>query len=160
LIVSLIAAVSTNSVIGLDDRIPWNIPGEQKRFKDLTIGKSVVMGRKTYESIGRPLSDRRTIVVTRNQEFMVGSGMTVQSLDDAYTVLKDEKEIFIAGGGEIYKEALPRADKIYLTVIEKIIEGNVYFPEFDQDEFFITYEQRVEGEIPYTYYTYERKISM
>ncbi|MEK8127675.1 dihydrofolate reductase [Paenibacillus filicis] len=157
MIVSLVAAFSINRVIGRDAEIPWRIPGEQSRFKELTIGKTIVMGRRTYESIGKPLPGRRTIVVSRSQDINAGpSCLTVRSLDEAYALLKDEPEIFIAGGGEIYREALPHARKLYLTVIEREIEGNIYFPEFDEDDFEVTYRQRVEGEIPYTYYTYER----
>lgn len=158
MIISLIVAASINRVIGRDEVIPWKIPGEQKRFKDLTSGKSIIMGRKTYESIGKPLPDRTTIIISRSQEIVAEHCTTVRSLHEAYELLKDQQEIFVAGGGEIYKEALPYADKIYLTVIEREIEGNIYFPEFNKDDFNITYQERIDGEIPYTYYTYERKI--
>ncbi|MEK4512010.1 dihydrofolate reductase [Paenibacillus anaericanus] len=160
MIISLIAAISKNKVIGMDEVIPWSIPGEQIRFKDLTLGKSIIMGRKTYESIGKPLPNRRTIIVSRNPELLVDNCLTVRSLDEAFRLLKEEEEIFIAGGGEIYKEALPQANKIYLTVIDKEIEGNIYFPEFNKEDYITTYEKRNDGEMPYTYYTYERKESI
>lgn len=155
--ISMIAAASTNRVIGRDELIPWEIPGEQKRFKELTLGQTVIMGRKTYESIGKPLPGRRTVIISRTQNISAENCMTVKSLREAYALLKDEAEIFIAGGGEIYKEALPLADKLYLTVVEQEIEGNIYFPVFDKEAFHLTYEQKMEGTIPYTYYTYERK---
>lgn len=157
MVVSLIAAASINRVIGMDAVIPWEIPGEQKRFKELTLGKSIIMGRKTYESIGKPLPQRKTVIISRTQQITDTNCVTVKSLNEAYELLKDEEEIFIAGGGEIYKEALPTADKLYLTVVELEIEGNIYFPEFEKDAFDITYQQKMDGIIPYTYYTYERK---
>lgn len=157
MVVSIIAAASTNRVIGRNELIPWHIPGEQLRFKDLTLGKTVIMGRKTYESIGRPLPGRKTVIISRTQDISNANCLTVKSLHEAYELLKDEEEIFIAGGGEIYREALPQADKLYLTVVEKDVEGNIFFPEFDKDAFLLTYEQKMEGTIPYTYYTYERK---
>lgn len=156
-VVSLIAAASINGVIGMDEVIPWHIPGEQKRFKELTLGKSIIMGRKTYESIGKPLPQRKTVIISRTQQITEANCITVKSLNEAYELLKDEEEIFIAGGGEIYKEALPSADKLYLTVVEQEIEGNIYFPEFQKDAFDLTYHQKMDGTIPYTYYTYERK---
>ncbi|GGH27115.1 dihydrofolate reductase [Paenibacillus segetis] len=157
MIISLIAAASINRVIGMDEVIPWKIPGEQKRFKDLTCGKSIIMGRKTYESIGKPLPDRKTIIISRSQEIIAENCTTVRSLQEAYELLIDQEEIFIAGGGEIYREALPNADKIYLTVIEREIAGNILFPNFNKELFKITYQEKMDGELPYTYYTYERQ---
>lgn len=157
MIISLIAAISSNYVIGKDKDIPWNIPGEQVRFKDLTMGKSVIMGRKTFESIGQPLPNRKTIIISKSKDINYNNCLTVESLERAFNLLQQEDEIFIAGGGEIYKESLPFADRIYLTIIEKEYEGNIFFPMFNKDEFEITYQQKVEGFIPYTYFTYERK---
>lgn len=157
MIISLIAAAAKNRVIGMNEVIPWKIPGEQLRFKQLTQGKSVIMGRKTYESIGKPLPNRKTIILSRNRDLIIRNCQTVRSLVEAFRLLKDEEEVFIAGGGEIYRDSLPYANKIYLTVIDKDIEGNVFFPEFNEGDFNMTYEEKVNGEIPYTYYTYERK---
>ncbi|WP_248926178.1 dihydrofolate reductase [Paenibacillus hamazuiensis] len=158
MLISLIAAVSTNNVIGKDEAIPWKIPGEQKRFKELTTGRTIVMGRKTYESIGKPLPDRKTVIVSRSCKIAAERCVTVTSLDEAYELLRDENEIFIAGGGEIYKEALPHADKIYLTVIDQEVEGNIFFPAWDKDDFEMVDEERITSStIPYTYYTYIRK---
>ncbi|WP_409343271.1 dihydrofolate reductase [Paenibacillus sp. MBLB4367] len=157
MIISLIAAVAQNHVIGMDAAIPWKIPGEQKRFKGLTMGKPVIMGRKTFESIGKPLPGRKTVIVSGRGRIEAEGCTTVASLEDAYELLKEEEEVFIAGGGEIYRLALPHADKIYLTLIDREIEGNITFPEFDKDRFAVTYEERVAASIPYTYFTYERK---
>lgn len=157
MIISVIAAAAKNRVIGMNEVIPWKIPGEQLRFKQLTQGKSVIMGRKTYESIGKPLPNRKTIILSRKRDLIIRNCQTVRSLVEAFRLLKDEEEVFIAGGGEIYRDSLPYANKIYLTVIDKDIEGNVFFPEFNEGDFNMTYEEKVNGEIPYTYYTYERK---
>lgn len=155
--ISLIVAMSQNRVIGRGLDIPWKIKGEQKRFKDLTIGQTVIMGRKTYDSIGKPLPKRKTIVVTRNESFSEEGCIKVSSLDEAFELSKEENEVFVAGGGQIYLESLNRADRVYLTVIEKEIEGDILFPEIPSSDFEKVYEERREGEIPYTYYTLERK---
>jgi dihydrofolate reductase (trimethoprim resistance protein) len=157
MIISLIAAVSENNVIGIDGVIPWEIIGEQSRFKELTIGNTIIMGRKTYESIGKPLPKRKTIIISRTKNILSENCVTVNSLAEAFNLVKDEEEVFVSGGGEIYKEALIFADKIYLTVIHKKYKGNIYFPNFNKDNFKLTYKKRIEGNIPYTYYTYERK---
>lgn len=154
--ISLIVAVSKNNVIGNNGVIPWKIKGEQRRFKELTTGKTIIMGRKSFKEIGRPLPNRKTIIISNTENIVADNCMTVKSLLEAFDLVKGEEEVFIAGGGQVYKEALPYSDKIYITVIDKIIDGNVYFPQIDKEDFVKTYEQRIEGEIPYTYYTYER----
>lgn len=155
--ISLIVAVSKNNVIGNNGIIPWKIKGEQKRFKELTIGKTIIMGRKSFQEIGRPLPDRKTIIISNSENIVADNCTTVKSLIKALELAKDEEEVFIAGGGQVYNEAILYADKIYITVIDKVIDGNVYFPEINNNKFAKTYEQRIDGEIPYTYYTYERK---
>ena len=155
--ISLIVAVSKNNVIGNNGTIPWKISGEQKRFKELTTGKTIIMGRKSFQEIGRPLPNRRTIVISNTESIEADNCRTVKSLIKGLELVKVEMEVFVVGGGQVYKEALPLAEKIYITVIDKIIEGNVYFPQIDKEEFVITYEEKIDGEIPYTYYTYERK---
>ena len=155
--ISLIVAVSKNNVIGNNGTIPWKISGEQKRFKELTTGKTIIMGRKSFQEIGRPLPNRRTIVISNTESIEADNCRTVKSLIKGLELVKVETEVFVVGGGQVYKEALPLAEKIYITVIDKIIEGNVYFPQIDKEEFVITYEEKIDGEIPYTYYTYERK---
>lgn len=155
--ISLIVAVSKNNVIGNNGIIPWKIKGEQKRFKELTTGKTIIMGRKSFEEIGRPLPNRKTILISNTQRIESENCTTVKSLLEAFNIVKDEDEAFVAGGGQVYKEAFPYADRIYITVIDKIIDGNVYFPEVSENDFVKTYEERIDGEIPYTYYTYERR---
>lgn len=155
--ISLIVAVAKNNVIGNNGIIPWKIKGEQKRFKELTIGKTIIMGRKSFEEIGRPLPNRKTILISNTQHIESENCITVKSLFEALDLAQDEDEVFVAGGGQVYKEAFLYADRIYITVIDKIIEGNVYFPEISDNDFVKKYEERIDGEIPYTYYTYERK---
>lgn len=154
--ISAIVAVAKNNVIGNKGQIPWKIKGEQKRFRDLTIGKSIIMGRKSFEEIGRPLPGRKTIVISRSSNFTYENCFTVRSFKEALEMLQNEEEIFIAGGGKVYEEAFPYCSRIYLTVIDKEIEGDVFFPEVNEKEFKKIYEKKIDGEIPYTYYTYER----
>lgn len=154
--ISLIVAVAKNNVIGNNGIIPWRIKGEQRRFKELTTGKTIIMGRKSFEEIGSPLPNRKTILISNTQNIATESCTTVKSLSEAFDLIKDQDEVFVAGGGQVYKETYPYADRIYITVIDKTIDGNVYFPQICEDDFVKTYEERIDGEIPYTYYTYER----
>ncbi|WP_297429218.1 dihydrofolate reductase [Clostridium sp.] len=154
--ISIIVAVSKNNVIGNNGVIPWKIKGEQKRFKELTTGKTIIMGRKSFQEIGKPLPNRKTIIISNTENIAFNNCITVKSLLEALNLAKGEEEIFIAGGGQVYKEVFPLCNKIYITVIDKVIEGNVYFEYINEEEFIKTYEERIEGEIPYTYYTYER----
>jgi dihydrofolate reductase len=130
--ISLIAAMSENNVIGIDNKLPWHSPRDMQHFKNLTSGKTVVMGRKTYESIGKSLPNRRNIVLTRDPNFKVNGVETYTNIDD---LLKEigEDEIFIIGGGTIYEQFLNLANKIYLTIFKTEIEGDTYFPSLDSD---------------------------
>jgi dihydrofolate reductase/dihydrofolate reductase (trimethoprim resistance protein) len=154
--ISLIVAVAKNNVMGNNGIIPWKIKGEQIRFKELTIGKTIIMGRKSFEEIGRPLPNRKTIIISNTQNIVAENCTTVKSLFETFALVKDEDEVFVAGGEQVYREAFPYADRIYITVINKNIDGNVYFPEIHEDEFIKTYEQQIDGETTYTYYAYER----
>lgn len=157
MIISLIAAVSENWVIGKDGIIPWKIPGEQTRFKELTLGKTIIMGRNTYEEIGRPLPGRKTIIISTTKDISYENCRTVKSLEEAFKLVSDEEEVFIAGGAQLYSETINCADKIYLTIIHKHIDGNIFFPTVNESDFEKTYVQKVDGIIPYTYYTFKRK---
>ncbi|MGM5482135.1 MAG: dihydrofolate reductase [Nanobdellota archaeon] len=148
--ISIIAAMSENKVIGNNLKIPWNIPEEKKRFKELTLNKTIIMGRKTFESIGKPLPKRNTIVLSRQKKLKIPSCKVVNRIKDALDLCEDENEIFIAGGAEIYNEFLPITDNIYLTIIHKNFLGNIFFPEFHKD-FKIIHSRPIEAEIPYTY---------
>jgi len=131
--ISIIAAASLNLVIGKNNDLPWKISNDLKRFKDLTTGHHVIMGRKTFESLGRPLPKRINIVITRNKEIINSEVIVVNSLAAALNKARLDSEIFIIGGGEIYKQALPIADKIYLTKVLDVVDGDTYFPEIDDN---------------------------
>lgn len=135
--------------------IPWKIKGEQKRFKELTTGNVVVMGRRSYEEIGKPLPNRTTIVVSRTKEFRGENCYTVGSLQEAIA-LAGNIDVFISGGAVLYEEALPIVDKMYITEIEAMIDGDTYFPKFDENDFIKEVNESCDGEIPYTYVTYTR----
>lgn len=154
--VALIVAYTKNRVIGNNGCIPWKIKGEQKRFRELTTGNVVVMGRRSYEEIGRPLPNRTTIVVSNTKNFDCENCMTAKSLAEALELAGDRK-VYISGGARLYKEALPLVEKMYITEIDAQIEGDTYFPMFDEALYEKEINDRVEGEIPYTYVTYTRK---
>ncbi|MDY2730435.1 MAG: dihydrofolate reductase [Clostridium sp.] len=153
--IGLIVAYAKNRVIGNKGRIPWNIEGEQKRFKELTTNNVVIMGRHTYEEIGRPLPNRTTIVVSNSKNFDSENCYTVSSLDEALKIAGD-RDVYVSGGSKLYKEAINIVDKMYITEIHKVIEGDTYFPEFDKNMFKKNVDKKVEGKIPYTYITYTR----
>ncbi len=154
--IGLIVAYTNNRVIGNNGCIPWRIKGEQRRFRELTTGNVVIMGRRSYEEIGRPLPNRTTIVVSNTKNFDAENCMTAKSLQEAIELAGD-RDMYISGGARLYEEALPLVEKMYITEIDCEIEGDTYFPEFDKSLFDKEIDERVEGEIPYTYVTYTRK---
>jgi dihydrofolate reductase len=127
--ISIVVAVSRNGVIGRDNRIPWRLPRDRRHFRRLTLGKPVVMGRLTYESIGRPLDGRTNIVVTRDHGFAAPGCRVVGSFEEALEAARPAEEAMVIGGGEIYARALPVADRVYLTRVETEVEGDAFFPE-------------------------------
>jgi len=133
-VISLIVAASTNKVIGAKGALPWRLSGDLKRFKALTMGKPIVMGRLTYQSIGRPLPGRQSIVISRQADFEADGCDVVGSIDAAIAAAGAAEEIMIIGGSHIYQEFLPLADRIYLTRVQAEIEGDVYLPDLATDE--------------------------
>ncbi len=131
-LVSLIAAVSKNGVIGQDQKLPWNLPEDLKRFKEITYGAPVILGRKTYESIGRLLPGRKNIIVTRSQDRLVPDAWLASSLEQALELAGDVPEVFVLGGGEIYRLALPIADRLYITEVDVRITGDTTFPDWPE----------------------------
>lgn len=129
--ISLIVAHDKNRVIGYENKMPWHLPGDLQYFKDMTMGKPIIMGRKTFESIGRPLPGRRNIVITRNDAYSAQGIETVSSLDAALALVKDVPEIMIIGGAQIFEQAMPMADKLYVTLIDQEFKGDTYFPRYD-----------------------------
>jgi dihydrofolate reductase len=132
--VSLIVAMARNRVIGINNTLPWRCPDDLKHFKALTMGHHIVMGRKTYESIGKPLPGRTTVIVTRNARLKVDGCLVAHSLKEAISLCGADNEVFVVGGAEIYAQALPLADKLYLTEIQKDVIGDAEFPEFNLSE--------------------------
>ena len=137
MIVSIIASVSKNNVIGNNGKLPWHIPEDLKWFKEKTIGHFVLMGRKTFESIGNPLSGRKTIIITKNKNYTPPGIYVFNSINEAinFADKNNETELFIAGGEEIYRQTIEIADRIYLTRIHRNYEGDSFFPEFDADKY-------------------------
>lgn len=154
--IALIVAFTKNRVIGNKGCIPWKIKGEQKRFRELTTGNVVIMGRRSYEEIGKALPNRMTIVVSNTKNFDEENCVTAKSLMEAIRLAGD-KDIYISGGARLYEESLSLVEKMYVTEIDCEIEGDTYFPHFDEKGFVKEVNEKCEGEIPYTYVTYTRR---
>lgn len=137
---ALIAAMAQNRVVGIDNKLPWHLPEDLKYFKLITTGKAVIMGRKTYDSIGRPLPNRTNIVITRSTEFSAPGIEVVNSLDAAIELAENVSlinavdEVMVIGGAQIYEAALPKADRLYLTHVHANVEGDAYFPDVDMNQ--------------------------
>jgi dihydrofolate reductase len=155
-IVSLIVAMARNRVIGRGNALPWHLPADLRRFRDLTMGHPVIMGRKTFESIGGPLPGRQTIVVTRQERYAAPGCVVVHSLAAAFAAADCADEVFICGGGELYREALPLVGRIYLTVVELEVAGDTFFPELPAGTFVESGRETVPDEPLVTFIVYER----
>jgi dihydrofolate reductase len=160
MILSLIVAVAKNNVIGSDNKLLWHMPADLKHFKSITMGCPVIMGRKTYESIGKPLPGRTNIVVTRTDGFTARGCTIANSLQEAVDLCESDKEVFIIGGGEVYRQAIHAADKIYLTRIDGEFEGDAVFPELSTSDWKLTkyVKHHADDKNPfnYTFTEYER----
>jgi dihydrofolate reductase len=134
--ISLLVAADENNVIGKDNKLPWNLPADLKYFKNLTWSMPVLMGRKTFESVGKPLPGRRNIVITHNKAWTAVGAEVAHTIKEAIAMAKesDVKEIFVIGGAEIFKEVLPQANRIYLTRIHHLFEGDAFLPEINKAE--------------------------
>lgn len=150
--ISIIVAMTQNRVIGANGKIPWKIAGEQKQFKELTTGKIVVFGRKAFEEIGKPLPNRKTVIVSSGLKVETENCTTISNLE--YFLVNTDDDIYIAGGAGIYNAALPYTDVIYLTIVHVDVEGDVYFPEFDTSEWIW---EEIETAEMYTRYKLTRK---
>lgn len=144
MIVSLIAAMDEHRVIGARGALPWHLPRDMRHFKTLTTGHPVIMGRKTFETLNVPLPKRHNVVVTSNRSYVAEGAEVADSLEAGLAAVADEAEVFVAGGGEIYRLALPRADRIYLTVVHGAFEGDTWFPEFSMEEWRLMDDVRYE----------------
>lgn len=132
--ISMIVCMAENRVIGVDGDLPWHLPKDMKRFRKLTMGKPIVMGRKTYESIGRPLPGRKNLILTRRDDYIAPGCVVVNKLHDVLTHVQKESEIFVIGGESIYTLLLPAAHRIYLTTVHAEIEGDTFFPKLNTTE--------------------------
>ncbi|MDR5171001.1 dihydrofolate reductase [Methylobacillus flagellatus] len=156
---SLIVAVAQNRVIGLNNTLPWHLPEDLKRFRALTTGHHIIMGRKTYESLNRLLPDRTTVIVTRNQDYQAPGAVIANSLEQAIDLAANDDEAFLIGGAELYQAGLKLADRLYITEIDAEFAGDAFLPEFDlQDWREVSNEAAVSAKgLPFRYLTYERK---
>lgn len=156
--VSIIAAMSRNRVIGDGPKIPWKVKGEQKLFREITMGGTLVMGRKTFDTIGKALPGRKTIIVTRQKDFSAAECMAVNSIEDALAQAdRIGRDVFVIGGGEIYSQTINRVDDVHLSVIDTDVEGDVKFPSFSEADFEVIEERYFESNINYTYRHYQRR---
>jgi dihydrofolate reductase len=144
--VSLVVAVSENNVIGKNNQLLWSLPNDMKFFKNTTWGMPVIMGRKTFESLGKPLPGRTNIVITRKSEWEAPGTVTVASLSEAIQAAEqtDAKEVFVIGGGQVYEQSMSIANRIYYTRVHTIVDGDTFFPEIDPVQF------RLVSELPFT----------
>lgn len=164
MILSAIAAMSSNRVIGKNNQLPWHLPEDLKYFRDKTKGRIMIMGRKTFESFGgKPLPGRFHIVITRQNDYKFDHPMVqvISNLEDAIALAKKQvpkyhEEVFVVGGSEIYKLVMPKIDRLYLTIIDKNFDGDAFFPEFESQKFQLTSEDKRQGEINFRFCLFER----
>jgi dihydrofolate reductase len=154
----IIAVMAANRVIGRNNRIPWHIPGEQQRFRANTWGHPLIMGRRTHESIGRPLPGRRNIVISRNTAYRVPGCEVVHSLEQAYALCREEERVYNIGGEQLYRQGLDHADTLQLTVLKEDWAGDAFFPEFSPEQFSLVDREEVAGPPPYSILTYHRRM--
>ena len=163
MIISLIVAAATNNAIGKDGKLPWHLPNDMKHFKNITWGMPIVMGRKTFESLGKALPGRKNIVISRQPGWKADSVIIVKNIEDALFVVKeaDAREVMVIGGGEIYKTIFPKARRIYLTRIEAEPESDTFFPSIKPEEWHLMSQQDHEADAKnaynYSFQVWERK---
>lgn len=159
--ITLIAAAAENNALGKDKDLVWHLPDDFKRFKELTTGHYIIMGRKTFETFPKPLPNRTHVVITRQKDYHPEGAIVVHSLEKALEVAKDDEQPFIIGGGEIYKLALSKSDKIELTRVHETFEADAFFPEIDEKNWELTnssfHPKDEKHAYSFTYLTYERR---
>ncbi len=160
--ITLIAAMANDRVIGINNTLPWDLPADMKHFREQTMGKPILMGRKTYDSIGRPLPGRHNIVVSRNVDLAIEGCSVVPSIDAALEAAGDVPEVMVMGGASFYEQLLPHADRLVLTLIDLEIEGDAWFPALEGDEWSEVareeHEPDEKNRWPYTFIEFERRI--
>lgn len=152
----IIVAVAKNGIIGKDGKMPWHLPSDLRHFKETTMGFPLIMGRKTYESIGKPLPWRDNIVLTRDTSRSFPGCVTMHSLDEALEYCKDQMKVFVIGGADIFISAMPIADTLIITALEREYDGDVSFPEIDPKQFKVSEHRDYNEEEPYAIIHYER----
>ena len=161
--ISILVAMAANRTIGINNTLPWRCPEDLRHFRALTMGHHIIMGRKTYESIGKPLPGRTTVVVTRNRELEIEGCIIAHSLQEAIGACAGDEEVFIVGGAELYAQALPIADVLYITEILAEVQGDAFFPEFDRNQWSAAAREEHRQETPHPlefhFVTYRRKLS-
>lgn len=154
---SIIVAITSNGGIGKNNELLWHLKADLKHFKAITTGHTILMGRKTFESIGRPLPNRRNIVISSQNAFAIDGVEVFHSLEEALEAVKSEEEVFIIGGGEIYRQTMPLASKLYLTVVEREYEADTFFPEIDYSQWKeLSSERLYEGDLKFSFKAFER----
>ncbi len=157
---SLIVAVANSNVIGINNTLPWHLPEDLKRFRALTTGHHIIMGRKTYESLGRLLPGRTTVIVTRNNDYKLEGALVAHSLQAALDLCLNDIEVFVIGGAELYLDGLKLANKLYITNVDLDVVGDAFFPAIDEQLWQVTSREAhtsAQG-LPFTYVTYTRKV--
>ena len=159
--ISILVAMASNRTIGINNTLPWRIPEDLKHFKALTMGHHMIMGRKTFDAIGKPLPGRTTVVVTRNRGLKIEGCIIAHSLHEALAACTGDEEVFIIGGAEIYMQAMPLTDTLYITEIQQDVEGDAHFPELNKNAWQeVARERRSQTEpqaLEYHFVTYRRK---
>lgn len=162
MILSAIVAIAENNVIGMDGGLPWYLPADLKYFKKKTLGNPVIMGRKSYESIGRPLPKRTNIVISRDPYYISSNVLVAHSIEEALDITKDldSEEVFIIGGAQIYSASLALCDRLYITEVHAKISGDTFFPEWNKEEWHLVFCERhskdEKNEFDYSFKIYER----
>ena len=152
----IIAAMAANRVIGCNNAIPWSLPEDLRQFKEKTLGHALVMGRKTYESLGRPLHGRTNIIISRNKELHIAGCVVVSDLQQALKLCQGQEKVFIIGGGQIFNLGLTVANTIILTILEREVEGDTLFPDFSERGFVEISTERFTLSEPFSVITYKR----
>ena len=159
--ITLIAAAAENNALGKDNDLLWHLPEDFKRFKQITSGHHIIMGRKTFESFPKPLPNRTHIIITRQKEYLADGCLVVHSLEEALEISPQNEEVFIIGGAQIYKQALPFADKIDLTRVHIELDADAFFPEFNTSEWNLVFSEKhfkdEKHQFDYTFETYIKK---
>lgn len=161
MILSIIVAFDERRLIGRDNGLPWHLPADLKYFKSITIGHSMIMGRKTFASIGKPLPGRRSVVITRTKGYAPEGITVVHSLDEALLNCSGEEEVFVIGGAQIFEQAMPLASKLYITQIHHVFEGDIFFPEIPEEHWELISKEDHEADVKnpwaYSFLTYRKK---